>query len=132
LVTTPTTRCPCGSGDTYGACCGPLHAGDSTASTASALMRSRYTAFAEGAADYLLATWHPSTRPDRVAVDERMTWRRLEIVDSVDGGPFDTSGVVEFRAHYRIGGARGVLHERSHFVHEDGRWLYVRGEVGDR
>jgi SEC-C motif domain protein len=95
-------------------------------------MRSRYTAFAEGAADYLLATWHPSTRPDRVAVDERMTWRRLEIVDSDDGGPFDTSGVVEFRAHYRIGGARGVLHERSHFVHEDGRWLYVRGEVGDR
>jgi len=33
-----------------------------SAADAEALMRSRYSAFARGLADYLLATWHASTR----------------------------------------------------------------------
>ena len=44
------------------------------------------------------------------------------------GGPFDTLGVVEFRASY-VG---GVQHERSSFVREDGRWFYVGGVTGPR
>ena len=64
----PDTRCPCGTGEVYGACCGRYHsrfaqAGELTAPTPEALMRSRFTAFAVGLPDYLLATWHPSTRP---------------------------------------------------------------------
>ncbi|WP_275423743.1 YchJ family protein, partial [Virgisporangium ochraceum] len=54
-------RCPCGGGP-YAACCGPAHGG-APAATAEALMRSRYSAFALGDADYLLRTWHPTTRP---------------------------------------------------------------------
>ena len=48
-------RCPCLSGDTYGACCGRYHSGAATAPTAEALMRSRYSAFAVGAV-FLVST----------------------------------------------------------------------------
>ena len=41
----------------------------------------------------------------------------------------DTEGVVEFRATWRQRGVTDVLRERSQFVREDGRWLYVRGAV---
>ncbi len=125
-------RCPCGSGDGYDACCGPFHRGDATAPTAAALMRSRYSAFAVGAAGYLSATWHPSTRPDDLDLADGRRWLRLEIVDTAGGGPFDARGVVEFRAYYRTPAGRGVLHERSTFTREDGRWLYVSGEISAR
>lgn len=121
--------CPCGSGEQYGACCGPLHAGDRAASTALALMRSRFSAFALGRPDYLLATWHPGTRPKRLELDAAITWRRLQIVDTEAGGVDDTDGIVEFRAVYTQDGTRQVLHERSRFVRgTSGTWRYVDGE----
>ena len=92
-------------------------------------MRSRYTAFAVGDAEYLLATWHPSTRPLRVEIDDELVWRRLVVLEMVEGGPFDREGVVEFEAFWRQGDERGVMHERSRFVREDRRWLYVDGDV---
>jgi SEC-C motif-containing protein len=33
-------------------------------------MRSRYSAFAVGDPAYLLATWHPSTRPRSLSLDD--------------------------------------------------------------
>jgi SEC-C motif-containing protein len=118
-------RCPCGSGQTYPECCGRLHADPIIAATAVALMRSRYSAFALGEAAYLLATWDPATRPRRLELDEGIQWRRLEIVETVGGGPFDRDGVVEFRAHYRRGQARGVQRERSRFRRDGRQWFYV-------
>lgn len=90
-------------------------------------MRSRYSAFAVGDADYLRRTWHPDTRPRELALDDGLRWTGLEIVDTDRGGPFESSGVVEFRAHYRDGARRAVLHERSSFVREGGEWRYLRG-----
>jgi SEC-C motif-containing protein len=49
-------RCPCGTGETYGACCGRFHGGR-PAPTAELLMRSRFSAFAAGDEDYLLGPW---------------------------------------------------------------------------
>jgi SEC-C motif-containing protein len=118
-------RCPCGTGETYQACCGPRHDGSVPAPTAETLMRSRYSAFARGDSGYLVATWDASTRPPAVDLDPERRWVRLEIVDVVDGGPFAEAGVVEFRAHHRDGGARGVQHERSRFVRRRGRWFYL-------
>jgi SEC-C motif domain protein len=92
-------------------------------------MRSRYTAFAVGDVEHLLRTWHPTTRPASLELDPALRWTQLEVLDRVRGGPFDTEGVVEFRAHHREGPRRGVLHERSRFVREDGRWLYRDGTV---
>ena len=124
-------HCPCGSGDAYDDCCGPYHRGERTPPTAEALMRSRYSAFAVGAAPYLLASWHPSTRPSTVELDDHVAWRHLQIARTENGGPWDTDGVVEFTAHFSRRDARGRLHEVSRFVREDGRWYYVDGEIAD-
>jgi SEC-C motif-containing protein len=77
-------------------------------------MRSRFSAFALGLDGYLLASWHPSTRPATLELDDDVEWRRLQIVD-VSGD------VVEFRASYR----GGLVHERSRFVQEGGTWFYL-------
>lgn len=90
-------------------------------------MRSRFTAFALGLGDYLLTSWHPSTRPATLELDPGVVWRRLQIVDTVAGGPDDAEGVVEFRASYRDAGGSGLLHERSRFVRHEGRWVYLDG-----
>ncbi|MBE2252775.1 MAG: hypothetical protein IAE78_24805, partial [Myxococcus sp.] len=62
--------CPCGSGAPLSSCCGPRHEGLRPAETAEALMRSRYAAYVHDELDYLLATWHASTRPARLAPNE--------------------------------------------------------------
>lgn len=92
-------------------------------------MRSRFSAFAVGDADYLLATWHPRTRPKTLDLDEAITWRRLQIVDTEAGGEDDDTGVVEFRAQYATGGKRDILHERSRFRRDRGDWMYLDGDL---
>jgi SEC-C motif-containing protein len=124
-------RCPCLSGSVFGECCGPYHRGEALAPTAERLMRSRYSAFAVGDAEYLLASWHPSTRPASLELEEGLRWFRLDILDRANGGVLDAEGTVEFRAHYRLAEPRpgeprrGEVHERSRFVRENGRWFYV-------
>lgn len=122
-------RCPCGSGDLYDGCCGPLLAGTASAPTAERLMRSRYTAFALQDAAYLHRSWHPSTRPRTVEFDEGLDWRRLLILGREGGGPFDRDGVVEFEAFWSQGDLRGSMRERSRFVREERQWLYLDGDV---
>ncbi|MBV1779332.1 SEC-C domain-containing protein [Paeniglutamicibacter sp. ABSL32-1] len=125
------TRCPCNSGETYESCCGRYHRGfaDPNApawpGTAVALMRSRFSAFALGLDEFLLATWHPETRPDELELDEAIVWGALDIIRTEAGGPFDTRGVVEFEAHYRLLNQSGSQREVSQFVREAGRWYYV-------
>jgi SEC-C motif-containing protein len=128
-VTTAEERCPCG-GPSYATCCEPLHLGGA-APTAEALMRSRYSAFALGLAPYLERTWAAATRPRDAAPDEDVRWRRLQIVDTARGGADDDTGVVEFRAAFRSADGAGVLHERSRFVREGGRWVYLDGTILD-
>ena len=117
--------CPCGSGEAYPSCCGPLHRGQTHAATAEQLMRSRYAAFAVGDPAYLLRTWHPTTRPTSVELDPVRLWVRLDVTDVRGGGFLDTEGVVAFEARYRDDGRWGVLRERSRFVRDDGRWTYL-------
>lgn len=118
-------RCPCLSGEQYGQCCGRFHRGDADAPTAEQLMRSRYAAFAVGDEAYLLRTWHPTTRPRRLDLDPGQVWRRLDVLATSGGGLLDSTGTVEFVAHYVDHGERGSMREHSTFVREDGRWLYV-------
>lgn len=91
-------------------------------------MRSRYAAFALSLDSYLLSSWAPETRPATLDLDASTQWRRLQVVDTVDGGPGDETGVVEFRASFRdADGTTGLLHERSRFERLDGRWVYFDG-----
>jgi SEC-C motif-containing protein len=116
--------CPCGLGGDYDSCCGRLHGG-APAATAEQLMRSRYSAFAVGDTGYLLRTWHPSGRPRDLTLDPGLRWTRLAVLETRDGGLFDTAGTVRFRALYTRDGQRGVLAETSRFVREEGRWVYL-------
>ncbi len=89
-------------------------------------MRSRYSAYVLKNADYLAATWHPSTRPASLDLNGDATpWQRLRIVATEQGRRGDEAGMVEFIAFYE----GGELHERSRFVREEGQWFYVDGEI---
>jgi SEC-C motif domain protein len=100
--------------------------------TAEALMRSRFDAFQRADAAWLLRTWHPSTRPASLDLAGNPRWRGLQVVDRDGGGEDEVTGIVEFRATYLDDdGGIGILHERSRFVREDGRWFYLDGEVRD-
>ena len=89
-------------------------------------MRSRYSAFVLERADYLLATWHPSTRPATLEFDPGARWLGLEVRTHHVTGP--EAAEVEFVARYRVAGRAVRLHERSRFVREAGRWYYVDGD----
>jgi SEC-C motif-containing protein len=126
-----TCNCVCLSGLSYAECCARFHAGQAEAATAEQLMRSRYSAFALLNAGYLLKTWHPDTAPADLELDPAMEWRRLDILSTNRGGPLDAAGTVEFKAHFRHDGERGVQHETSRFVRENRRWYYVGADLLD-
>ncbi|WP_374509672.1 YchJ family protein [Niveibacterium sp.] len=125
----PPLDCPCGGGR-YAACCERWHAGEA-APDAEALMRSRYSAFALGLTDYLLATWHPDTRPATLDLDESPApkWIGLQVLAHQAEGD---SAQVEFIARYKIGGRAHRLHENSRFLRRDGRWYYVDGIIDEQ
>jgi SEC-C motif-containing protein len=121
------SACPCGSGAAYPSCCGRWHGPGPEhllAPDAQALMRSRYCAYVLDLRPYLLATWHPRTRPPQItAATPGLRWlglevRRHEVVD-------ETHAVVEYVARSKLGGRADRLHARSRFERVDGRWLYV-------
>jgi len=121
--------CPCGSGAAYAACCGRWHHGALRlqAPDAAALMRSRYSAFVLDELDYLLETWHPSTRPPALEPNEPGTqWLGLDLRRHQQDDADHAS--VEFVARVRHHGKASRLHEVSRFVRENGRWLYVDGQ----
>ena len=124
-------RCPCGTGPTFRECCGAFLGGAARPPTAERMMRSRYTAYALREPDYLLATWHPSTRPTTLALDPDTRWIGLEILGRTRGGMLDTEGTVGFRATYRRDGLRLHQQERSSFVRENKSWYYVDGIVSE-
>ncbi len=121
--------CPCGSDKPYAACCARYLDGGESAPTAETLMRSRYTAYTLKRENYLLATWHPSTRPSDLglAEDAATKWLGLEIRRH-EQQDMDHA-VIEFVARYKVQGRAHRLHETSRFVRENGRWLYVDGDI---
>jgi SEC-C motif-containing protein len=129
------SSCPCGrlgprrTPLAYADCCGRWHAAEppGTVPDAEALMRSRYSAYVLGLRDYLLVTWHASTRPARIEPDEPgLHWLGLEVRrhEQQDAN----HATVEFVARSKLGGRAHRLHETSRFVREpDGRWYYLDG-----
>ena len=129
-----TKACLCGSEKPFAFCCEPAIEGQKPAPTAEALMRSRYTAFALGAVDYLIQTTAPEKRSpdDEAIITEQVkytNWVGLQILDKQLGSKQDATGMVEFEASYEAGDEAGVLHERSNFRRENGFWVYVDGDI---
>lgn len=90
-------------------------------------MRSRYTAYCLGNEAYLLQTWHSSTRPGHLNLqqDSRIKWIRLKVERTEQGGEQDQEGIVAFTAVYKNNGKAEKLHETSRFVRENGNWVYL-------
>lgn len=120
--------CPClwQDGVLFADCCGRYIAGTALAPTAEALMRSRYSAFVKEAGDYLLQTWHPSTRPTAMEF-EPTQWLGLQVEAAHDID--DSHAEVRFSARYKVNGRAHKMQENSRFVREQGAWLYVDGDV---
>lgn len=121
--------CPCGKGP-YAACCEPFHSGQAIAPNAEALMRSRYSAYALGLSEYVQATWHPSTRPAQLDLQQELAegkWLGLSVKQHKVLG---NTAEVEFVARYKPNaGPASRLHERSRFVLENGQWYYTDGDL---
>lgn len=116
--------CYCGSNKRYKDCCGRYLDEDEIPANAELLMRSRYTAYVLLREDYLLATWHPSTRPAALKLTKNSPqWIRLKVKNyqSID----TEHATVEFIAYYKIQGKAHPMHEISNFVRENGKWFYV-------
>jgi SEC-C motif-containing protein len=116
----------------YGDCCGRYIDGDTPAPDAQALMRSRYSAFVLERAPYLRATWHASHRPASIEFEPGVKWLGLEVRNFWPPTPeHPDAAEVEFVARQKPASGSAVrLHERSRFVCEGGRWLYLDGNLG--
>ena len=131
LMATKIPSCPCGGNKQYSECCARYLDGGVAAPDAEALMRSRYTAYTLLREDYLLATWHRSTRPTslELATEPRNKWLGLEVMRHEQAD--QDHALVEFVARYKVGGRAHRMHEVSRFEREAGRWFYLDGDVGD-
>jgi len=116
--------CYCGTEQPYENCCAAFIEGKQSAPSAETLMRSRYSAYAQHNEDYILSTWHASTRPQSLSInsDSPVKWIRLKVISS----SYDT---VEFIAWYKHNGKAHQLHELSRFIFEDQRWYYLDGDT---
>ncbi|MFT5836523.1 MAG: SEC-C motif-containing protein [Candidatus Azotimanducaceae bacterium] len=130
-------KCSCESGLTYVECCNRYHAGNASAPTAEALMRSRYAAYVQGEIAYLVATTHPSKQHPGLEADYRFTsetiqWIGLEVIQTFQGEAGGETGKVEFKASYLQGGQRSIHHEVSRFKRHARKWHYLDGVVSDQ
>ena len=121
------SNCFCGNSISFEDCCETYIKGIKKAPTAEALMRSRYSAFATGAADYLVNTTHISKRrfhkkSDILAWSQTNKWIKLEVLAS-------TETTVTFKAYYLDENLKAQVHyEHSTFKLENDNWFYVDGE----
>ena len=123
----PMSQCPCGSSLSLPQCCGALHEGQAAATTEQ-LMRSRYSAFVLDRLDYLLASWHPDTRPASIEPNEPgLRWLGLEVKRHQRQDA--DHATVEFVARSKLGGRAHRLHEVSRFERIDGRWYNRDGDL---
>lgn len=127
--------CPCGSGSFYPSCCELLHQGK-PASNALCLMKSRYTAYAVKDIGYIIRTTHaknPQFMTDFAlwqsnieSFMDQTTFHRLEILEFING---TKESQVTFKAYLIQNNLPLILHEKSFFIVEGNRWLYLKGEI---
>lgn len=97
-------------------------------------MRSRYSAYALGLADYLIETTHPdfrrtdtdAWRDELVFYSRNSKFQILEIADFTDG---EDEAFVTFSVRILHDSQDVSFTEKSRFAKLDGRWLYKDGDV---
>lgn len=120
-------KCYCCSQERFRDCCEPFIKGLKKVTTAEALMRSRYSAYATHQGDYLVATTHVSERKHHSKTEilnwaTTNQWLQLEIIAA-------TATTVEFKAYFLDSKLqKQIHHELSTFKFEKGNWFYVAGK----
>ncbi len=128
--------CPCGSAVALSECCGRYHAG-TAAPSAQALMRSRYSAYALGLIDYLLATTLPAQQAglDRQAISAWSTqsrWLGLEVEKAEVLGGQPPHALVTFSARWHDDSGEHHHRECSAFVQCNEHWYFIDPTVALR
>ncbi len=122
--------CLCGSGLQYSLCCGRYHNGDAIPPTAESLLRSRFTAYAQRNAAYLLASWDKTKRPAEIDfTQETAEWQKLQILSIKKGAAWDSKGLIDFKAFYQQDGEAYFMHEISRFSKIGQHWFYLDGVI---
>ena len=121
-------RCPCGSGQSYQACCGVVHNNPRKAVTPEQLMRARYSAYTLSDIDFIAATMVAPANNNFNAVDamqwaQSVTWLDLTVLDS-RRLPNRPKGEVEFVVRFKEADHAHIMHERSVFIKKKGQWYY--------
>jgi SEC-C motif-containing protein len=121
--------CFCKSGESFSNCCEALLSGKTPADTCEQLMRSRFSAFASGNASYLLATSSDDlakslTEKELIETCNTFSFVHLDVLNH-------DQDTVEFIAHLLLGDQHHQIHERSHFIKQNGNWKYDTGELSD-
>lgn len=134
---TESTKCPCGSGNTYTTCCEPFIENKKVPATPEALMRSRYAAYTKAKIDYIRDTMRGSageTFDETVSTDwaKNSEWLGLNILKAEPVSDDATVGFVDFTVKYKENGTLVNHHEISEFHKEDDRWFYVDGIVNPK
>jgi SEC-C motif-containing protein len=133
----PNNPCPCGSQKKYKKCCKVFHDGN-LPTTALKLMKSRYSAFAVHKAEYIIATTHSQNQDFTSDISswkkgildfcENTSFNGLEIIDFIDG---ELESYVTFKAILEQANQDATFTEKSRFLKENGKWLYVDGKFID-
>ena len=127
--------CPCYSGKPYANCCHKYHNGI-LPENALVLMRSRYSAYALGLADYIIETTHPQS-PHFVldkkqwlyqirAFSRQTNFDGLEILETQTS---DDEAFVAFVAHLSKDNVDLTFTEKSRFLKHGLAWKYVDGKI---
>ena len=119
-------QCPCHSGKDFNNCCGKFIVNEQTADSPESLMRSRYSAYLFKHEDYLLKTWHTTTRPDFLNLeDDNTLWKKLVIIESSDN---EVHFVAFFSASNNASERLFSLYQESKFIKENNCWFYLSGK----
>ena len=133
--------CPCGSLQKYKKCCKVFHDKIKLPKTALELMKSRFTAFSVQNADYIIFTTHKdnpdftndikSWKVDILDFSQNTNFEKLEILDFSEEDAEDAESFVTFKATLKQYNNDISFTEKSRFLKENGKWLYVDGQFID-
>jgi len=126
-------QCPCKSGQFYKECCQKYHLGK-PAESALSLMRSRYSAYSLGLAEYIIQTTHPlhpnynldftQWKKEILQFSSQTTFQDLKIIEFIDG---ELEAFVTFKAELIQSNKDASFIEKSYFLFVNHKWLYRDG-----
>lgn len=124
--------CPCHSNKMFKDCCQPFINGTKKVTTAEQLMRSRFSAYAIKAINYIVKTYAISQQHDRLESEvsewaNDTKWVNLEILNADESN--NSQRFVEFKASYINNNSLSLMHERSRFILENDQWRYIDGDI---